>query len=87
MITVTTDEGTEVAQATETDPTPVVLDYISGYYIAWNAPCGPTPSGALVAHIAFSPALVVEMPIGNFRPSCVDGTGGWSISMTADDRS
>jgi hypothetical protein len=87
MITVTTEDGTEVARATETDPTPVVLDYISGYSIAWNAPCGPTPTGALVADVAFSPTLVVKMPIGDFGPSCVDGTGGWSISMRADDRS
>jgi hypothetical protein len=86
MITVTTDNGTEVERATEADPTPVVLDYITGYSIAWNAPCGPTPTGTLIARIAFSPTLVVAMPIGSFRPSCVDGSDG-SLSMTADDRS
>jgi hypothetical protein len=87
MISVTTDGGTEVARSTETDATAVVLDYITGYNIGWNAPCGPTPSGELVASITFTPALVVRMPLGSFRPSCVDGTAGWSISMTADDGS
>jgi hypothetical protein len=86
MVTVTTDDGTEVARATKTDSTLVVLDYITGYYIAWNAPCGPTPTGSLVAQIAFTTTLVVELPIGSFRPSCVDGSTG-SLSMTADDRS
>src|SRR4051812_12253193 len=87
MITITTDGGTEVARATETDPTAVVLDDISGYNIGWSGPCGPTPTGELVASIAFSPTLVVKMPLRGFGPSCVDGAGGSSIFMIADDRS
>ena len=88
MVAVTSATAAEVARATETDATPVILDYIAGYYIAWNAPCGqPAPTGPLTVHITFSATLVIDMPIADFGPSCVDGTGGWSISMTADDRS
>lgn len=84
MIEVRDTDGAEIARATEADPKPVALTYITRYYIAWSGDCGPIPSGALVAHIDFSSTLALDMPIGTFRPSCVDG-GGQSISMYADE--
>lgn len=84
MIAVRTADGTEVARATETEPRPVALTSITRYYIAWSGDCRPLASGALVAHIDFSSTLAVDMPIGSFRPSCVDGIGQ-SLSMYADE--
>ena len=86
MIAVRDPDGAEVARATESDTKPVALTYITRYYIAWSGDCGPIPSGALVAHIDFWSTLALDMPIGTFRPSCVDGTGQ-SISMYADEPS
>ena len=84
MIEVRDAAGDEIARGTETSTTPVALTYITRYYIAWSGDCGPTPSGDLVAHIDFSPTFAVDLPIGTFRPSCIDGTGQ-SISMYADE--
>jgi hypothetical protein len=84
MIAVRDAAGAEIATATETDTKPVALTYISRYYIAWSGDCGPIPSGDLTAHIAFSSTVSLEMSIGTFRPSCVDGTGQ-TISMFADE--
>lgn len=85
MITIRDADGTTVARATDTEAQPVQLDYITRYYIAWSAECGSAPTGLLAAHIEFSSALVVDVPIGDFRPSCVDRIGQ-SVSMYADER-
>lgn len=74
-----------MARAAETDVTPITLTYITGYSLGWNAPCGQVPSGSHVAHVEFSATLVVDMPIGAFGPSCVDGSRG-TLSMIADDQ-
>jgi hypothetical protein len=84
MIEVRAADGTEIARATETDERPVALTYITRYYIAWSGDCGPISSGRLGAHIEFSPTLDVDLSIGKFRPSCVDGSGQ-SLSMYADE--
>lgn len=84
VIWITSADGAEVARAEETDATPVILDYITGYSLGWNVPCGSSPSGSHVAHIEFSPSLVIDMPIGTFGPSCVDGSRG-NLSIIADD--
>ena len=84
MITITTDTGAEVARAAETDATPVVLDYITRYYIGWNVACGTSPTGSKIAIIEFSGDLRVTLPIGTFGPSCADGSHG-DLSMIADD--
>jgi hypothetical protein len=83
-ISVRTEDAAEIASATEADPAPVALTYITRYYIAWSGDCGPIPTGTLVAQIHFSSTLAVDLPIGTFRPSCVDGAGQ-SISMYADE--
>lgn len=84
MIEVRDTDGAKVAGGAEADAKPVILTYITRYYIAWSGDCGPIPSGALVAHIDFSSTLAMDLPIGTFRPSCVDGAGQ-SISMYADE--
>jgi hypothetical protein len=85
MITLMTEDGAEIARATETDATPLVLDYITGYRIGWNVPCDAAPTGTVNAHIEFSRGLIVDLPLGIFGPSCVDGSSG-SLTMIADDR-
>lgn len=86
MLTLVSGSGSEVARASETDPTPVALDYITGYELGWNVPCRATTMPTdLVASIEFSTALVLDLRIGDFGPSCVDGSEG-SLSMIADDR-
>ena len=83
MVAITGPAGAEVARATETDATPLILDYITGYEIALSAPCGrPAPTGPLTAHITFSAALAIDMPIGDFGPSCV-GIGRPPSSLIA----
>ena len=84
VIWLTNTAGAEVARSTETDASPVVLDYITGYNIGWNVACGPTTSDATAAHVEFSKGVVIEMPISGFGPSCVDGSRG-SLFMIADD--
>jgi hypothetical protein len=86
MIEVRDADGAKVAAGAEADAKPVTLTYITRYYIAWSGDCGPIPSGPLVAHIDFSSTLALDLPIGTFRPSCVDGAGQ-SISMYADETS
>jgi len=85
MVTILDADGALVARATETASRPVRLDYITRYYIAWSAECDFAPTGRLTAQIEFSQATVVDMPIGDFRPSCVDRIGQ-SVSMYADPR-
>jgi len=86
MLTLVSASGSEVALASQTDPTPVALDYITGYNLGWNVPCGATPRAAdLVARVEFSPAVMLDLPIGDFGPSCVHGSEG-SLSMIVDDR-
>jgi hypothetical protein len=85
MLTLIQSSGSEVARASETDPAPIALDYITGYNLGWNVPCGTKTVPDLVARIAFSAAVVIDLPIGDFGPSCVDGSQG-SLSMIADDR-
>ncbi|MGH9886090.1 MAG: hypothetical protein ACREBE_11210 [bacterium] len=85
MISITNEDGAEVARAPSIDPAPVLLDYITGYEIGWNVPCGPWPTGIFLAHIEFSPTLELDLPLGNFGPSCADGSPG-TVFMLADDR-
>lgn len=64
-----------------------MLDYITRYYIGWAGDCQPTPTGILTARREFSPTLVFDMPIGEFRPSyCQGGNDLQVLVMYADER-
>ena len=57
----------------------------AGYEIGWNVGCDASSQPrALSARIWFSAAVYVDMPIGDFGPSCVDGSTG-SLFMRADE--
>jgi hypothetical protein len=67
------------------DPQPITLHNISGYVIGWAADCDFSASGDLVARVEFSKNTIVDMPIGDFRPSCVDGLPNYNSVFMYDD--
>lgn len=77
--------GKVFAPGTEVDPTPVTIHGTVGYHIGWNIPCEPsaTPGSSLAARIQLGDGSIVTMPIGDFGPSCVDGSTG-ALFMNAD---
>lgn len=85
MVTIFAADGTDVASATDTDTTPVRLDYVTRYYIAWSADCRPTPTGTLTARIEFSPTITLDMPVGAFGPSSCMNVSGQTLWMYADE--
>jgi hypothetical protein len=87
VVAILAPDGSEVARASETSDRPIALSYITRYYIAWSrsGDCSPIPTGSLAVRIEFSPTLAVEIPVGAFRPTCVDGANGESLAMYADE--
>lgn len=85
QIALVSDDGTVLVNGTDADPRPLVISGITGYEIGWNVGCdASSPPRALSARIWFSAAVYVDMPIGDFGPSCVDGSTG-SLFMRADE--
>jgi hypothetical protein len=87
QVTIVARDGSEITRASETSDRSIQLNYITRYYIAWSSSgdCRHVPTGGLAARIEFSPALEVEIPVGAFRPTCVDGANGESLAMYADE--
>ena len=85
MVTIEAPDATTIAAANETDPQPVALTYVLRYHIAWSADCRSLPSGDLAAHVAFSASLVIDVPIGGFRPSHCMNASGQTLSMYAEE--
>lgn len=84
LIAVRSEDGREIARAAKTEPRMIALTYVTRYYVEWSSGCGPMPTGARVATVEFSANVVIDLPIGMFGPSCVDGAGQ-EISMYADE--
>jgi hypothetical protein len=83
-IALTSGDGKVQVSGTEADPTPIVVSGITGYEIGWNIGCGmSTPPYPLSARVWLSASVSVDMPIGDFGPSCVDGSTG-ALFMEAD---
>jgi hypothetical protein len=85
MVVLVDRAGTEIARAFESDSSPMVLDYILGYQLGWNVGCDAHPPAGTVARVSISAAATVDLPLGAFGPSCVDGSNG-ALFMFADDR-
>lgn len=84
MVTIIGPNGSTLASASETDSRPIALTYITRYYVAWSGNCQGRPTGPRSAHIEFSATATVDLLLGDFGPSCVDGAGQ-SVSMYADE--
>jgi len=70
--------GMEIAGGAGSDAASIAIaaNDTATYYLAWNMPCLPLPTGARVARVELSPGEIVDLPLGDFGPSCVDGSTG-----------
>jgi hypothetical protein len=69
-------DGTVLVHDTDANPAPVTLHDQLAFHIGWNVPCGPPIPKPTLARIALYGAEVITIPIGDFGPSCVDGSTG-----------
>jgi hypothetical protein len=83
-VTIVGPDGVVLASSGDGPSTPFPLTYIDRYHIGWAADCRTFPAGDLTARIAFSPKVVVALPIGEFRPSPCMQPSGQALSMFAD---
>lgn len=70
--------GKPFSTGTRVDATPLTIAGQTAFLIGWNVACEPraTPTSALSARIEFSRRWTAVLPIGDFGPSCVDGSTG-----------
>jgi hypothetical protein len=83
-ISIVAADGKVIANDTDRDRAPLTIHGPTSYSIGWNIGCdSPVPTGRLSARIWLSATVAVDMPIGAFGPSCVDGSTG-ALFMRAD---
>ena len=77
-VSITLDGAVQLTSGGGTDAASIVIaaHETDTYYLAWNMPCVPLPTGARLAHVELSAGQIVDMPLGDFGPSCVDGSTG-----------
>ena len=76
-VSIISADGTEVQAGTEADPAPVTLRGLLSYELGWNIACDKSmPPGPLSVRIEFGDEASITMPVGDFGPSCVDGSTG-----------
>jgi len=76
-VTLVSKAGDELQSGSESDPTPVTLHGILGYELGWNVACDQSmPPEPFFARIEFAEQATFTMPLGDFGPSCVDGSTG-----------
>ncbi|HEX7950899.1 MAG TPA: hypothetical protein VF494_11165 [Candidatus Limnocylindrales bacterium] len=83
-VTIAAPDGAVVASSGEPDLTPFPLAFIDRYRIGWTADCRTFPSGDFTARVEFSPTVVIDLPIGSFRPSQCMNPSGETLFMSAD---
>ena len=78
-VSIRVDGGAELATGVAGDPNlsiQIAPDDTAAFYLGWNMPCLPLATGARIARIEFSADVIIDMPLGDFGPSCVDGSTG-----------
>lgn len=77
-LTITDAQGKVVARATEDDIdlSPISAGRLFGYYLGWNTACGDRFTGPFTANIELPSKQTVSVPLGDFGPSCADGSYG-----------
>jgi hypothetical protein len=82
-VTIVGPDAAVLATSGDGPSKPFPLTFIDLYQIGWSADCRTFPSGDLTARIAFSPTVVVALPIGQFRPSHCMQPSGQALFMSA----
>ena len=82
-IALTSGDGTVLVHGTDANPAPILLRDTLLYRIGWNVGCGQTVPGPTLAAIELYGAAVITMPIGDFGPTCADGSTG-NLFMDVD---
>lgn len=77
-VSITIDGAMELASGAGSDDASFVIaaNDTSAYFLAWNTACIPLPTGARTASVEISAGHVIDVPLGEFGPSCIDGSTG-----------
>ncbi len=81
-LALTANDGTVLVHDTDADPRPITLADQLEYRIGWNVGCGVSVPRPTLASIELYSGAVISVPIGDFGPSCVDGSAGRLFMVT-----